>query len=423
MRSTLNFLFINIFMVFTVFLLLTSCEDELEKDCAGVAGGSAVVDSCNVCDDDPTNDCVVDCAGEWGGSNICGCIDSTAINYNINATFDDGGCLYDTESPTIQMTSYFGDPVADTISITMMATDNIGIEKVELWVDGSSTGLSDTTEPYEIHFGTRTIENGAHTIIGRAFDLSGNYADSQPQILTVYNDYDPPVVAFEVEFSGVWSDTVDINVYAYDEFGIDSVELFINGLSTGLSYSVDTQYSTTYVFNLPTEDYANGIHYLMALAYDVNGYMSSSDSIALETYNAPALLLESNITDLSVGDSPIVSILAERFPAIFAISLQISYDDSLLFINDSTGFNSGTFFGDNNITFATVESSTIYLTNSLTQGQEEVSGFGDIGSLVFNAQAVGQDTLEIIDYHFYDSEGNEVYINDLNIGSLDIIIQ
>jgi hypothetical protein len=33
-----------------------------------------------------------DCAGVAGGDNICGCTDITAINYDSNATFDDGSC-------------------------------------------------------------------------------------------------------------------------------------------------------------------------------------------------------------------------------------------------------------------------------------------------------------------------------------------
>jgi len=33
-----------------------------------------------------------DCAGVPGGTNICGCMDSTAFNYNNSATYDDGSC-------------------------------------------------------------------------------------------------------------------------------------------------------------------------------------------------------------------------------------------------------------------------------------------------------------------------------------------
>jgi hypothetical protein len=42
-------------------------EDEIfGQDCAGECFGSSVFDNCGVCDDDPLNDCVQDCNGEWG---------------------------------------------------------------------------------------------------------------------------------------------------------------------------------------------------------------------------------------------------------------------------------------------------------------------------------------------------------------------
>lgn len=398
MKSKCNFFFIKSFLLFALFLLLINCEDNPEEDCAGVPGGS----------------------------NICGCMDSTALNFNFNATSDNDSCLYDTESPTIQITSYFSDPVIDTITITMMATDNVGIEKVELWFDGAYTGFSDSSEPYEFNFDTKLIENGLHTIIGRAFDISGNYADSGPQILTVGNDYTPPQVEIAEDQFEFGSDTLEVEVYAYDQFGIDTLELLVDGLSTGLSPYLEEQISDTYRFYLPTQNYSNGIHTLTAIAHDIYGNSTISEPIDIYMYNPPALLLQSSATDLSVGDSSVVSINLERFPEIFAISLQISYNDSLLLIDQSMGFNSGTFFGENNIVFSNIQSSTIYLTNSLTQGQETVSGFGNLGSLTFNAQSVGQDTLEIVDYHFYDSDGNEFYIgeydSDLIVGSLEITV-
>ena len=48
---------------------------------------SLFIISCD--DDDFTSE---DCAGVSDGNNICGCMNSAAVNYNINATFDDGSC-------------------------------------------------------------------------------------------------------------------------------------------------------------------------------------------------------------------------------------------------------------------------------------------------------------------------------------------
>jgi len=135
-------------------VLFLACEDKQEKDCAGVEGGTAKMDSCQVCDVDTTNDCIKDCADVWGGTatvdncddcvggntgveactedcngdfggtatvdncdecvggstgvdactedcagvwgedNICGCTDSTASNYNILATLGNDSCYY-----------------------------------------------------------------------------------------------------------------------------------------------------------------------------------------------------------------------------------------------------------------------------------------------------------------------------------------
>jgi hypothetical protein len=40
--------------------------------CAGIWFGDSVIDMCDVCDSDSDNDCVQDCAGEWGGTAVEG---------------------------------------------------------------------------------------------------------------------------------------------------------------------------------------------------------------------------------------------------------------------------------------------------------------------------------------------------------------
>ena len=55
--------------ILIIALLFVGCGIFEEEDCAGVAGGTAYLDNCNVCDSDPTNDCVQDCDDVWGGEN------------------------------------------------------------------------------------------------------------------------------------------------------------------------------------------------------------------------------------------------------------------------------------------------------------------------------------------------------------------
>jgi Leucine-rich repeat (LRR) protein len=96
--------------------------------------------------------------------------------------------VVDTIPPTVTITSpQNGSTVSDSITITCMSSDNEGIEKVELWVNGVSTGVTDNTEPYSLNWNTITLEDGSFTIIVRSYDLSGNTTDSEPIILTVHN--------------------------------------------------------------------------------------------------------------------------------------------------------------------------------------------------------------------------------------------
>jgi hypothetical protein len=63
-----------------------------------------------------------------------------------------------------------------------------GIEKVELWVDGANTNITDDTEPYEVLWNTTTYNDGSvHIIVVRAYDINGNTADTPPLPLTVDN--------------------------------------------------------------------------------------------------------------------------------------------------------------------------------------------------------------------------------------------
>ena len=84
-----------------------------ELDCKDICGGEAEIDNCGVCTGGTTGleeNYLQDCAGECGGSNICGCTDATALNYDQATTFNDDNCEYypiincnSTQTATINM--------------------------------------------------------------------------------------------------------------------------------------------------------------------------------------------------------------------------------------------------------------------------------------------------------------------------------
>ena len=94
----------------------------------------------------------------------------------------------DTEKPTITITfPQNNTSVSEMVSITCISSDNEGVDKVELWVNGVTTELTDDTEPYSFDWNTTLVDNGNYTITVRSYDLSGNTTDSETLILTVHN--------------------------------------------------------------------------------------------------------------------------------------------------------------------------------------------------------------------------------------------
>ena len=57
----------------------------------------------------------------------------------------------------------------EIIIITCMSSDNQGVDKVELWANGESTGITDNSEPYSFEWNTIGLEDRNYTIIIRSY--------------------------------------------------------------------------------------------------------------------------------------------------------------------------------------------------------------------------------------------------------------
>ncbi len=73
-----------------------------------------------------------------------------------------------------------------TITLSAIATDDVGVSKVEFWVDGALKGSSSTL-PYSLAFDSRTLPNGTHSLIAKAFDAAGNTATSTAVSFSIAN--------------------------------------------------------------------------------------------------------------------------------------------------------------------------------------------------------------------------------------------
>ncbi|MBI3345599.1 MAG: CehA/McbA family metallohydrolase [Burkholderiales bacterium] len=89
----------------------------------------------------------------------------------------------DTTPPTVSV-SETGNSGNITLSAT--ASDNVGVTKVEFWVDGALKG-TDTTAPYSMTLDSRTLPNGSHSVVAKAFDAGANSASSTPVTFSIAN--------------------------------------------------------------------------------------------------------------------------------------------------------------------------------------------------------------------------------------------
>lgn len=99
-------------------------------------------------------------------------------------TANQGG---DTVAPTVSVTSPAnGATVSGTIAVTASASDNVGVTRVDFFVDGALAG-SDPTAPYSVSVDTTARSNGAHAISARALDAANNVGTSSTVTVTVQN--------------------------------------------------------------------------------------------------------------------------------------------------------------------------------------------------------------------------------------------
>jgi phosphatidylserine/phosphatidylglycerophosphate/cardiolipin synthase-like enzyme len=97
----------------------------------------------------------------------------------------------DIDPPSVTITSPVeGATVEGIVTVTADATDNVGIARVELWVDGVKQ-QSDDTAPYSFSWDTRPLADGDHSIEAKTFDRANNPASSGVRAIVVSNPVAP----------------------------------------------------------------------------------------------------------------------------------------------------------------------------------------------------------------------------------------
>lgn len=103
----------------------------------------------------------------------------------------DVSATIDKDPPSVTITNPTGgSTVFGSIDVDASATDDVGVVRVEFFVDGSLVN-TDTTAPFGFVLDTTSLTDGSHTILARAFDGEGKTGTDT--ITVNVNNTNPPL--------------------------------------------------------------------------------------------------------------------------------------------------------------------------------------------------------------------------------------
>jgi len=180
-----------------------------------------------------------------------------------------GAAHADTTPPTTSITSPVnGATVSGNVTISASASDNVGVTKIDLLVDGSVAGTM-TSAPYALLWDTTRSPNGTHTLQTKAYDGAGNVGLSATVSVGVNNPISSAnlTVAITNPTNGSTvprNQKVTISAAASDKVAVTKMEFYVNNSLLGTSTSAPYNYS----WRVPAK---KGLYNIKAQGYDSVG--------------------------------------------------------------------------------------------------------------------------------------------------------
>lgn len=221
----------------------------------------------------------------------------------------------DSTAPTVAITSPASGSVSGTTTVTVGASDNVGVTRVDVKVNGT-TIATDTTAPFSVSWNTTTLANGSVALTATAYDAAGNSATSSNVYVTVANgDATPPSVSILSPSGGATvAGQVTVTANASDNIGVTRLDFRIDGAT------VATTNASPYQFVWATTQYANGAKTLTATAFDAAGNQATSTPMSVTVNNV------SSPSDVSPPQVAITSPQGGSVDGLVTVSVTASDD-------------------------------------------------------------------------------------------------
>ncbi len=180
----------------------------------------------------------------------------------------------DTTAPTVSISNLTaGGTVKGLVAVDVTTSDNVGVSRVDLMVNGNKIG-SDSTAPYGFSWDSTTIADGSATLTAYAYDAAGNSSSKAVSVIisnaVATPDTIAPVGAISNPAAGSKvSGVVSVTGSASDNVGVKNLRLYVDG--TLVSNSTASSLS----FSWNTKKAAVGAHTLLLQAVDAAGNVGS----------------------------------------------------------------------------------------------------------------------------------------------------
>lgn len=206
----------------------------------------------------------------------------------------------DTTPPNVAITSPTGGTVSAVVSVAVNASDNIGVTRVDLRLNGLTVATM-SAPPYLFTWNSATVADGSAALSAVAYDAAGNSKTSAPVAVNVSNapvappsDTTPPTVSIASPTGGTVSGSIGVSVSASDNVAVTRVDLRVNGATVASTNAAPYQFS----WNSATA--ADGMVSMTAVAFDAAGNSTTSSAVSLNVQNASSGLPDTTPPTLAI---------------------------------------------------------------------------------------------------------------------------
>ncbi|MET0963188.1 MAG: S8 family serine peptidase [Noviherbaspirillum sp.] len=181
----------------------------------------------------------------------------------------------DTQPPVVAISAPLGSStVSGVVPVNVGATDNVGVTRVELKVNGATVAV-DSAAPYALSWNSTGVANGMASLVAYAYDEAGNVAASSAVAVNVANSVTPLIrdtTAPRLKIANPVSGNVAVSSSAEDDSGAVGItqsihidgKLVAKGKGSALAYNWNSRKGS------------KGAHTIQATAVDAAGNASSA---------------------------------------------------------------------------------------------------------------------------------------------------